>query len=55
MRCMTYQERQDWLRRESWRMAGELMKLNPIDRIGLVAELPRAIEEALKKREKSEL
>lgn len=54
MRCLTYQQRRDWMQRESWRVAGELMKLNAIDRIGLVAELPQAIKEALKTRERSE-
>lgn len=54
IKCMTYQERQEWLRANSWRIAGDVMKLHPIDRMGVLSDLPKAIETAVKKREQGE-
>ena len=50
-KCMTYQDRQEWMRQNAWRIAGDIMKLHPIDRLGVISELPKAIEQAVKKRE----
>ena len=36
------------------RLVGELMKMHPIDRMGVIAELPRELDAALKKREASQ-
>ena len=51
---MTYQQKRDWLHVTSWRISGELMRMNPLDRLGLIAELQRENEAALKKRESGE-
>ena len=50
-KCMTYQGRQEWLRAVPWQIAGDLMRLHEIDRVGLVPELQKAIEKAVKTRE----
>lgn len=54
VKCMTYAQRQEWLRANSWRIAGDVMKLHPIDRMGVLSDLPKALETAVKKREQGE-
>ena len=54
-KCMTYQARQDFLDALASRIAKELMQTHPIDRHGLVADLPKAIEAAVKRKEKKEV
>lgn len=54
MKCLTYQERRAWLRREAWKISGVIMQLNAIDRIGVLAELPEEIKTCLKTRERAE-
>ncbi len=50
--CMTYKARADWVQVHSWRISGELMKLNPIDRAGLMDSLNVETRLAVERREK---
>ena len=54
-KCMTYQARRDYLSALANRIADELMQTHPIDRSGLVADLPKAIETAVKRKETKEV
>ena len=54
-KCMTYPARRDFLTALAGRIADELMQTHPIDRTGLVADLPKAIESAVKRKEKKEV
>ncbi len=50
-KCMTYQARIEFMNSFCWKMAGELMQLHPIDRLGVLADVPKALEKALKVKE----
>jgi hypothetical protein len=53
-KCMNYQQRQDFVSNLAARTAREIMSTHPIDRIGIIAELPKRIEAAMKRFESAE-
>ncbi len=53
-KCMSYQARRDFLNALVAHITYELMQTHPIDRDGLVKELPKAIESAVKRQEEKE-
>lgn len=51
-KCMSYQARREFLNALVTRITRELMQTHPIDRDGLLKELPPAIEASVKRQEK---